>query len=61
MSNNATGVGVSLGTARVAKSIVTGGANGLQNLGGTLESYRNNQLLGNTNNTVGAVTLVFPT
>jgi hypothetical protein len=55
---NPSGVLVNLGTARVAQSLITGGTNGLNNVGGLLESYQNNQLNGNTNNTVGTITLV---
>ena len=60
LSYNSTAVGVGFGTTRVSKSIITGNTNGLHNFGGTLESYQDNQLRGNTNNTVGAITLVLP-
>jgi hypothetical protein len=49
-------VRVDLGTARVSNCIITGNTNGLHNAGGTLRTFGNNQIDGNTNNTNGVVT-----
>ncbi len=61
LTYNPNGVVVNLGTARVAQSLITGNSNGLNNVGGTLETYSNNQIRGNVNNTVGTVTPVLET
>jgi hypothetical protein len=61
LSYNPSGVLVNLGIARVAQSLITGNTNGLNNVGGTIETYQNNQLRGNTNNTVGSVLPVLET
>jgi hypothetical protein len=58
LSYNASAVAVGWGTARVSKSLIDGNTNGLNNFGGTIENYQNNQLRGNTNNTVGVITPV---
>lgn len=61
LSYNPSAVLVNLGIARVAQSLITGNTNGLNNVGGTIETYQNNQLRGNTNNTVGSVLPVLET
>jgi hypothetical protein len=60
LANNTTrGAGVfSSGVARVSDSMVTGNGVGLLNSGGTVESFGNNAVRGNTTNTSGTITTV---
>ncbi len=45
-------------TLRVLNSTITGNATGLSNLAGTIESFGNNVIRGNTTNTSGVITTV---
>lgn len=58
--SGATNVGVSVqsGTARVSESLVTGNNVGFSNGGGTLESFNDNIVRGNTMNTTGTISAV---
>ena len=47
-SNNQTGISISGGTARIGDSVVTGNTTGVTIPSGTLTSYKNNQINGNT-------------
>lgn len=55
LSYNPSAVLVNLGTARVSRSLITGNTNGLNNVGGTLETYQTNRNRGNTNDVVGVI------
>lgn len=59
LTYNPSALRVNLGTARVAQNLITGNTNGLNNVAGTIETFQNNQLRGNANNTVGVVLPVF--
>jgi hypothetical protein len=59
LTYNPSAVLVNLGTARVARSLITGNTTGLNNVAGVLETYQNNRNRGNTNNTLGAITPAF--
>lgn len=56
LTYNPSAVLVNLGTARVAECVISGNTNGLNNVGGILETYQNNRNRGNTFNTVGVIT-----
>lgn len=58
LSYNPSAVLVNLGTARVARSLITGNTNGLNRVGGTLETYQTNRNRGNVNDTAGTVSPV---
>ena len=51
------GVQAGAGTIRVAESLVTGNSVGLLQQGGTLESFKDNIVRGNTTDTVGTITM----
>jgi len=60
-SNSSTGFingSVGANTLRVLNSTITGNTTGLNNLAGTLESFGNNVVRGNTTNTSGTITTV---
>jgi hypothetical protein len=59
ISNNATGLAASLSTIRVAQSVVTGNVTGVLATSGTIDSYGDNDIDGNTTN--GSPTAVIPT
>ena len=58
LTYNPSAVLVNLGVARVGQNLITGNNTGLNNVGGTIETYSNNQLRGNTSNTAGTITAV---
>ena len=58
-SNNQTGISIGGGTARIGGSVVTGNATGLSIVSGTLTSYKNNQVNGNTGGEPNLTQVVF--
>lgn len=57
---NPDGVRADLGTIRVANSVIQGNTNGLNNVGGTIETFGTNRIRGNTNDTVGVIGNALP-
>ncbi|MGH6838482.1 MAG: right-handed parallel beta-helix repeat-containing protein [Methylocella sp.] len=55
-SNNTTGLGASGSTIRVAQSVVTGNVTGVFATGGTIDTYGDNNINGNTTDIMGALT-----
>jgi parallel beta helix pectate lyase-like protein len=52
---NPDGVRADLGTIRVSNCVISVNTNGLNNVGGTIETFGTNRISGNTNNTVGVI------
>ncbi len=59
-ANNAVGVGVNVaGVARISRSSITGNSlAGVDNSGGTVESYGDNAIRGNANDNIAVLTPV---
>jgi len=58
-SNNQTGVQMGGGTGRIGDSVVTGNGTGVAIVSGTLTSYKNNQINGNTGGEPNLTQVVF--
>lgn len=60
VTNNPDGVRADLGIIRVADCLISINTNGLNNVGGTIETFGTNRIRGNTNDTVGVISGVLP-
>jgi hypothetical protein len=57
---NPDGMRADLGLIRVANSVVIGNTNGLNNVGGTIETFGTNRIRGNLNDTLGVISPATP-